>query len=112
MPRTATQPGALTIGQLAKRWGVSGDRVRQLLECGLLPEAFRIPSAGCYGDTVKIPLSAVLQAETEWRIIPATGTVKRKRDRRNGRLEAGLRHFPELSPNPEPDVECPSSDLH
>jgi hypothetical protein len=34
MPRPQTQLDALSPGQLAKRWGLAVDRVRQLIESG------------------------------------------------------------------------------
>ena len=46
MARSATQRGALSVGQLARRWGLGADRVRRLVESGLLPGAFKVPSAG------------------------------------------------------------------
>jgi hypothetical protein len=61
----------LTLDQLAKRWGISRDHVRQLVDAGHLPGAFTIPSVGCYGAALKIPLSSVLRAETEaWLLTP------------------------------------------
>lgn len=66
MARSATQRGALSIGQLARRWGLGADRVRRLVDNGLLPGSFRVPSAGKYGEAIRIPLSVILQAEKDW----------------------------------------------
>lgn len=78
MPRPQTQLEALTPGQLAKRWGISADRARSLAESGQIPGAFRIPSVGRYGETIKIPLAAVLETEREWAIAPKGGEPRRK----------------------------------
>jgi hypothetical protein len=65
MPRPRTQLEALTPGQLARRWGLGVDRVRQLIQEGELPGAFRVPSAGRYGEAIRVPLATVVQARTE-----------------------------------------------
>lgn len=111
MPRPQTQLEALTPGQLAKRWGISLDRARRLAESGQIPGAFRIPSVGRYGETIKIPLAAVLEREQEWAIVPKGGEPRRKPRQRHGGSPP-LKHFPELRPaSPEPDAECPSDGL-
>jgi hypothetical protein len=43
MPRTRTDHQALTVSQLALRWGISRDHARQLILAGLVPGAFTIP---------------------------------------------------------------------
>lgn len=106
MLRTHIQPAALTVGQLAKRWAVSVDRVRKLVELGLLPGAFRIPSAGRYGATVKIPLDAVRKAESDWAITPSHVTKPQARRRKNRDTTPALKHFPELIDGPERVAEC------
>lgn len=74
MSRAGTPCLTLTIGQLAKRWGVSAARIRQLVEAGQLPGAFQIPSAGRYGAVTKIPLAIVMEVETEgWVLVPGDG---------------------------------------
>lgn len=111
MARSATQRGALSIGQLARRWGLGVDRVRRLVENGLLPGSFKVPSAGKHGEAVRIPLSAILQAEEEW-ATPGhcqTSTDRPPRRRRRGSLPE-LRHFPELSH--EHDDGCREADQH
>ena len=108
MPPKTTNSDTLTVGQLAKRWGVSPERVRRLIGEGLLPGAFRIPSAGRYAETIKIPLPTIVQAESHW----AVGTVKSAgptRARRKRGKSGILKHLPELV-NSEPDVECPEGD--
>ena len=97
MPRPQPQCQTLTIGQLAKRWGVSADRVRKLVLGGQLPGAFTIPSAGRYGATVKVPLATVLQVEAEdWAVAPAKQGARPKRPRRGGDSGPAFRHFPKL----------------
>jgi hypothetical protein len=78
MPRPKTKLEVLTPGQLARRWGLGIDRVRRLIQTGRLPGAFKVPSAGRYGETVRIPLAAVLQAEKEWAIASKEATAGRK----------------------------------
>src|SRR5262249_30212442 len=93
MPRSQTHCQALTIGQLARRWGVSPDRVRELVESGLLPGAFSIPSAGRYGATLKVPLTTVLQVETEdWAVVPQPKQPGPKPRRRRSGSGPALRH--------------------
>jgi hypothetical protein len=103
MPRSKTNCETLTIGQLARRWGISRDHARQLVDAGYLPGAFKIPSAGRYGATVKIPLASVIQAETEdWLLMPVgKTTAKPKPLRRGGDSGPALRHFPKLRAMPE-----------
>ena len=105
MPRPQTQLDAMTPGQLAKRWGVSVARVRNLVESGRIPGAFRIPSVGRFGETVKIPVSSVVEVEQRWTIAPIDATTHtQRRNRRNGHSPS-LKHFPELNAQPEPDAE-------
>jgi len=105
MPRPQTQVETLTPGQLAKRWGVSVARIRSLVESGNIPGAFRIPSVGRYGETIKIPLASVLQVEQQWAIDPETiGRSKPDGRRRRNGSPPTLKHFPELATNPEPDA--------
>ena len=101
MPRTKTAPTVLTIGQLAKRWAVSSDRVRKLINAGQLTGVFRIPSAGRYGETIKIPLASIEKAEAEWTLLPAPARQKR----RSQSPHPGFRHFPERIDDEEPFVE-------
>ena len=102
MPRSPSQPQTLTVGQLARRWGVSVDRVRGLVEGGHLPGAFTIPSAGRYGATLKIPLATVIQVEAEdWAVVPQPQAGP-KPGRRRGDAGPALKHFPKLATSPEP----------
>ena len=111
MPRFPAQLEALSIGQLAKRWGVSADRVRGLVETGQLPGAFKVPSVGRYGEAIKVPLATVMQAEQDWAIAPTGATSSRqKASRRRGTSSTVLRHFPELASNPEPVDGCREDD--
>ena len=99
MTRLATQRGSLSVGQLARRWGLGVDRVRRLVESGLLPGSFKVPSAGKYGEAIRIPLSTVLQAEQDW-ALPDHHKQRTngppRRPRHGGPLK--LAHFPELNP--------------
>lgn len=98
---------ALTLGRIARRWSVSVERVRQLVESGQLPGAFRIPSAGRYGATIKIPLQCVVEAERKWAVGARNRNAERKPRRGGSSTAPGLKHFPELV-NPEPAAECPA----
>src|SRR4051812_13948053 len=103
MPRPATACQTLTIGQLAKRWGVSADRVRQLARSGQLAGAFTIPSAGRYGATLKIPLETVLRLETEdWAVTPRSGQSGPRPPRRKAASGPALKHFPGLAATSAP----------
>jgi hypothetical protein len=95
---------ALTPGQLAKRWGIGVGRVHQLIAEGQLEGVFRIPSAGRYGDAVKIPLATVLRAEREWAVASMQPDRPLPAKRRGAR--PALKHFPELSADvPQPSAE-------
>jgi hypothetical protein len=97
MPRPSSQTEALTIGQLARRWGVSAARVRSLVSSGQLPGAFTIPSAGRYGATVKVPLATVIQLETQdWSVVPENQGARPKPPRRKDDSGPAFRHFPKL----------------
>jgi hypothetical protein len=96
MPRAATSCQSLSVGQLARRWGVSADRVRKLVSSGQLPGAFTIPSAGRYGAAVKVPLATVLQVEEGWAVAPPKQAARPKRPRRGGDSGPAFRHFPKL----------------
>jgi len=107
MPPPRTKCEAVSIGQLAKRWGVSANRVRGLVETGQLPGAFKVPSVGRYGAAVKIPLATVLQAEQDWAVVPEEeAAIRRKRHSRRGGSPPALKHFPELMSNPVPAAGC------
>src|SRR6516165_3445345 len=97
MPSTKTNCEFLTVGQLAKRWGVGPARVHQLVQEGHL-RSFRIPSSGRYGKTIKIALDSVHRLENEeWVFV-----LKKSRKagpKRQGMSTFGpaLRHFPKLT---------------
>lgn len=89
-------PQTYSIGQVAKRWGISPERVRQLIDAGNLGGAFRIPSAGRFGKALRIPVETILAAEKEWTVTPSlTNGFKRPRSRTSNEL--AFRHFPELA---------------
>lgn len=109
MKRLSTQPHIFSVGQLARRWGLGMDRVRRLIESGLLPGAFRVPSSGKYGEAIRIPLSTVLKAEEQWAIPNHSqnrASTPPRYPRRGGVPE--LTHFPELTR--EHDGECREDD--
>ena len=111
MPRPQAQRLTLTIGQLAKRWGISCHHVRQLIEDGHLGGVFCVPSAGRYGAVTKIPLDSVLKAETEnWAVTPKKPERARPRpSRRGGDPGPALRHFPKLAASPAPASGSPEA---
>src|SRR5262249_12399601 len=103
MPRDPESCRALPAGQLARRWRVSVERVRQLVAGGHLPGAFTIPSAGRYGAALRVPLAAVLRVETEdWAVTPEPARARPRPRRRGGDAPPALRHFPNLRATPEP----------
>ena len=98
----------LSVGQVAKRWGVATERIRQLLAAGELDGAFSIPSAGRYREAVKIPIAVVEAAEKRWQLMPAQ-PIENCRPRRK-QVSDALKHFPEL--NLGHAFECPADELH
>jgi hypothetical protein len=108
MPRPKTQCEALTVGQLAKRWGIGREYARDLADQEEILEAFTIPSAGCHGRTTRIPLAAVLTAQQHWANHPEDNPLLKRRQRRqpNGHCP-NLRHFPELNTEAEDAAQCP-----
>ena len=98
MPRPQAQRQTLTIGQLAKRWGISRHHVRQLIEDGHLGGVFCVPSAGRYGAVTKIPLDSVLKAETEnWAVtLKKPERARPRSSRRKDEPGPAFRHFPKL----------------
>jgi hypothetical protein len=113
MPRPKTQCETLTIGQLAKRWGIGRDHVRKLTDLRVIPGTFTIPAAGRYGEAVRIPLSSVLLAEQDWAKSPQDyrSANPLQRRQRNGHSPK-LKHFPELLNESEDDVESPEDAQH
>jgi hypothetical protein len=113
MPRARIQPTALSLGQLAERWSVSPDRVRALVESGKLPGAFRIPSAGKYGATVKVPLSVIEAVEQQWALSPAVSVGQLvSASRRDGSRRMVLKHFPQFNAAFPPDAESHEAAQH
>lgn len=109
MARSTTERGALSIGQLARRWGLGAERIRRLVENGLLPGAFKVPSAGKYGEAIRIPLSTIMQAEKDWAFPNPSASRQDRPPRRKGRGSLPeLTHFPEL--NHGHDGECHEAD--
>ena len=110
MPGSTTHAGALSIGQLAKRWRLSPTRVKGLVDNGLLPGSFAVPAAGRYGTAIRIPLSTVLQAEEKWTVGRHTGHADQLEHRQRRGKHPHLEHFPELSP--ERDAGCREGGRH
>jgi hypothetical protein len=75
MSRPRIQTESLSPGQSARRWGLAADRVCRLVEGRQLPGAFRVPAVGRYGEAIRIPMAAVLQAEEEWAVVPTGGPM-------------------------------------
>ncbi len=105
MPSSEKSPQVLSVGQLAERWKVSPERVRGLINSGLIPEAFQIPSAGRFGTTLKIPWTVVKQLEADW----AVRSTERKK-RRSAKPVPELKHLAGLMTDPECDAGCPGDD--
>jgi len=103
---------SLSVGQLAVRWALSSDRIHRLIDAGKLPGAFRVPSAGRYGEAVRIPLSSVEAAETKWSIAP-NATIAERPPPRPTSPSPLMKHFPELNHEPhQRDVECREDERH
>jgi hypothetical protein len=98
----------LTVGQLAKHWGVDKKRVLALIGVGEL-HPIEIPPAGGYGSITKIPVSDIRAAEQRWRRNSPGPNEKRRhpRSRGNGKMPP-LRHFPEL--NQQSPEDLPETD--
>ena len=111
MSRRSTRQRALSIGQLAQRWCIGPDRVRRLIEAGHLPGAFTIPSAGRYGEAVKIPWASILQAEKGWEIAPSADTAEQRKPPRQ-RDGLRLKHLSAGGTTRARDVGCHAGDQH
>lgn len=98
---------SLSVGQLAKRWAVGVDRIRKLIEEGQLPEAFRVPASGVYGEALRIPIKTIQAAEAKWTVEKRSQPRRKKRP--NGK--AALLNFPEIEFNQsdEHDERSPSN---
>jgi hypothetical protein len=110
MSRESTSANSLTIGQLAKRWSVAEARIRQLIEAGKIMGVFRIPSAGRYRETTKIPLASIQTAEREWAVVPSTARQQQTKRQRSSRSLPTFKHFPELINDQEPAAESHEAD--
>lgn len=108
MPRPKTQCETLTIDQLAIRWKIGRERAHELAEQEKILEAFKIPSTGRNGEVVRIPIAAVLHAQQHWAMHPEDNPLLKRQPRRqrNGHCPK-LKHFPELSTEPEDAAQCP-----
>ncbi len=96
----------MTIGQIAKRWGVSRGRVQSLVDDGKLCGVFVIPSSGRYGETMKIPYEAVVEAEEGWAVHAQAKNGGQKRPPKKQNVSSTqFKHFPELDVPPESLVE-------
>ena len=102
MPRHSSSRTTYSIGQLAKRWGVSAERIRHLIRAGKLSGCFEIPSAGKYGRAIRIPIQSVCEVEAIWGMTPSISQETAKRRKRADKVLT-LKHFPELASLSEPD---------
>lgn len=87
---------AYSVGQLAKRWGVSVQRIKQLIDAGKIPGTFVIPSAGRFGSALRIPVDSVVQAEQDWLVFPRIDRPRRVSSNDNAASTPSLKFFPEL----------------
>ena len=99
----------LSVRQLAQRWGVGEGRIRTLIETGHL-SAFTVPAAGAYGETVRISLQTVEEAEKLW-MNQSSATPRRSKRSRNSK-QSRLTHFPEFSRGCEGGVELRADGSH
>lgn len=99
---------ALTITELAKRWSVSRERVKAMIEQGRIIGAFVLPSAGRFGRAIKIPMSAVISVEENWQIGVDQSDQAQKRKVRTPPAPR-LDHFPELLEPTEPVAGYPAA---
>jgi len=89
MPKARTQRNALTRGQLARRWGVSVARVRQLIDSGRLGSVFEIPAVDGFGKVLKIPIESVKAAERDWSVGGVEDRTETEQDAGGDRCEPG-----------------------
>lgn len=66
---------ALSVNQVAARWGVGRSRVHALIKSGRLP-AIRLPAAGRYAEALRVPVSAVLVFEAENTLLPIRESLR------------------------------------
>jgi hypothetical protein len=79
----------------------------------VIPAAFTIPSAGRYGEAIRIPLASVLLVEQEWSNKPEDNRLlKRRQVRPKNGHSPNLKHFPELQAESGDDAECLGDDQH
>jgi hypothetical protein len=89
---------ALSIGQFAKVLGIGRDRARALINAGLVPGVYTIPTAGRYGEATRIPPWAIRQLlEKDWAMRVAPGKPRARRPKHGTNAEGSpTDHFPEL----------------
>ena len=109
--RQNSQHSAMTIGQIAKRWGVARNRVQSLVDSGEIRGAFLIPSTGRYGETLKIPYGSVLEAEERWALSSGNNGIRKRAPRTHNNSQPTLKHFPELDVSPESPVGTHEDEL-
>lgn len=85
----------LSITELANRWNVSRERVKAMVNHGLLPGTVILPSAGRFGTAVKIPLCEIMELETQWQV-GSKSPKSPQRIRAVRSVAPRLEHFPEL----------------
>ncbi len=99
---------SISVGRLAKRWGIGTERVQAMIRSGLIPGAFSMPSCGRFGQTIRIPLARIYEVEARWRLSPQETKLRQKSPQRQSEGGGSSSHFPELMS--EHDAECLSDD--
>lgn len=88
---------SFSISQLATRWGVGKQRIKQLIDSGKLPGAFVIPSAGKYEKTIRITAETVSVIESEWSVVPGRSVYFTRKKKSTVSDSLPLTHFPEIA---------------
>ena len=100
----------LSIGQLARRWGVSPERIKQLIAAGKLGGSFKVPSAGRYGAAIRIPMDHIRLAERQWLISATAKSQPRTESISQVHPHRAVDHFPELTKfRPDDPLNPPGS---
>lgn len=101
----------MTIAQLARRWSVSRQGIRAMIDHGRIPGAFRVPSVGRYGASIRIPEDEIVELEKRWEIASCSEGRREKSQRKS--VPTSLIHFPELfNSESECGAEYPAADQH
>lgn len=104
MSRQKTQCEALSVGQLARKWGVAIRRIHKLINKKKIPGVFEIPATDGYKATVRIPVKSVQLVQRTWLITQDEETHPHRRRRLPPDQRLLKKHLPELL-LPEHDSE-------